>query len=79
MLEIQSGAEMARELANRWFQPLTHVSEAAFPRDCAGQRQQAKREKREEQRFLVAQFAAQSVHGMGTVMPTSPTSYGPAR
>lgn len=48
-------------LANRWFQPLTHVSEARTPRDTAFSCQQGKREKRGEHRFRVAQSAAQSV------------------
>jgi hypothetical protein len=54
----------ANELANRWFQPLTHVSGRPFPRDTATCRQQGKREKREGQRFLVAQSAAQFVPGV---------------
>lgn len=37
----------ANVLANRWFQPLTHVSEARTPRESAKDRQEGKREKRE--------------------------------
>lgn len=48
-------------LANRWFQPLTHVSSGGFPRDCELSCQREKREKRVEHRFVVAQSTAQSV------------------
>lgn len=57
---VRSGA---RDLANRWFQPLTHVSGGGFPRDCAALGQRGKREMREGQRFAAAQRAAHSVHG----------------
>lgn len=50
-----------RDLANRWFQPLTHVSSGGFPRktDRCGQR--GKRGSRNSQRFAVSHGAAQSV------------------
>jgi hypothetical protein len=50
-------------LANRWFQPLTHVSDGGFPRDCAISCQRSIRGKRGEQRFATAQRVAQSVRG----------------
>ena len=49
-------------LANRWFQPLTHVSKARTSRVRVIPRQAPMREKREDHQFLVAQSAAQSVH-----------------
>ena len=39
------------DLANRWFQPLTHVSEAAIPRVTGFSCQRRKRETRGEQRY----------------------------
>lgn len=51
-------------LANRWFQPLTHVSKRGFPRDAAIYCQRDMREKRGEQRFAVAQSAAHSVRAV---------------
>lgn len=55
-------------LANRWFQPLTHVSGGGFPRDTAICCQRGRRGKRGEYRFTVAQRVAQSV-------PASPLSW----
>ena len=46
MLEYQGLVETADGLANRWFQPLTHVSEARTPRETAKGGQEVKREKR---------------------------------
>ena len=51
----------ANVLANRWFQPLTHVSERAVPRVSVFSCQRGKREKRDTHRFAVAQSVAQSV------------------
>jgi hypothetical protein len=51
----------ARDLANRWFQPLTHVSAPGFPRDSAAYGQRGKRGKRNSNRFAVAHWMAQSV------------------
>jgi hypothetical protein len=51
----------ARDLANRWFQPLTHVSAPSFPRDSAAYGQRGKRRKRNSNRFAAAHRAAQSV------------------
>jgi hypothetical protein len=48
-------------LANRWFQPLTHVSGGGFARVPAASCQRGSREKRGEHRFAVAQRAAHSV------------------
>lgn len=64
MLEKEYLGEIAIGLANRWFQPLTHVSEARFPSVTALCCQRGKREKRGGQRFRVAQFGAQSVPGV---------------
>jgi hypothetical protein len=50
-----------RDLANRWFQPLTHVSGGGFPRYPAPLGQRGKREKRNSRRFAVAQRVAHSV------------------
>lgn len=57
------GKRGARDLANRWFQPLTHVSGGSFPRFPATLRQRGKRETRREQRFARAQTTAHSVSG----------------
>jgi hypothetical protein len=51
----------ANDLANRWFQPLTHVSVGWTPRVSESCCQRGKRETRDEHRFAVAQAAAQSV------------------
>lgn len=53
----------ANDLANRWFQPLTHVSSGGFPRYPADFGQRGKRETRNLQRFAVAHSMAQSVLG----------------
>ncbi len=53
--------EAENGLANRWFQPLTHVSGGGSTRDCADYCQRDMREKRGEHRFAVAQRAAQFV------------------
>jgi hypothetical protein len=63
MLEIQATTNIVRVLANRWFQPLTHVSGGGFPRDTADTGQPATRETRNSHRFAAAQPAAHSVHG----------------
>jgi hypothetical protein len=63
MAEICYYRAMLRGLANRWFQPLTHVSGGGFPRVSATLRQRGKREKRDFGRFAVSQLRAQSVHG----------------
>jgi hypothetical protein len=54
----------AIDLANRWFQPLTHVSGGGFPRDTAICGQGETRETRKAHRFAVAQRAAHSVSGV---------------
>lgn len=51
----------ANELANRWFQPLTHVSARGSPRDSAICCQRGTRGKRGQQRFATTQRVAQSV------------------
>ena len=51
----------ARDLANRWFQPLTHVSSGSFPRVSATLRQRGKRGTREMPQSAVAQWVAHSV------------------
>jgi hypothetical protein len=61
MLRKQGAARTAIGLANRWFQPLTHVSDGGFPRVSAVYVKRVGRGKREGQRFGVAQSAAQSV------------------
>jgi hypothetical protein len=61
MPEIRRSLEMFRDLANRWFQPLTHVSERGFPRVSAACVNRDERETRSSQRFAVAQWVAQSV------------------
>jgi hypothetical protein len=61
MAEIRVPHETARGLANRWFQPLTHVSARSFPRKTAICGQRGKRETRHRGRFAVAQAAAHSV------------------
>jgi len=48
-------------LANRWFQPLTHVSDGGSPRVSAISCQRGRRGKRGEHRFATAQSVAQSV------------------
>jgi hypothetical protein len=63
MLEIQETTDIVRVLANRWFQPLTHVSARGFPRYSADIGQRGKRETRNSHRFAAAQPAAHSVHG----------------
>jgi hypothetical protein len=64
MLEALSFSETAGVLANRWFQPLTHVSSGGFARVSAVSCQRGMRGKREGQRFAVAQSGAQSVLGV---------------
>lgn len=51
-------------LANRWFQPLTHVSAPGFPRDRAISCQRGKRETRGAHRFAVIHEVLQSVSGL---------------
>jgi hypothetical protein len=64
MAEIRRAQEMLRDLANRWFQPLTHVSDGGFPRVPATYVNRRTRETRNSQRFAVAQLAAHSVPGL---------------
>ena len=61
MADLCGSRGKANVLANRWFQPLTHVSSGAFPRDAADSCQRSTREKRGRQRLDVAQSTAQSV------------------
>ena len=63
MLEPIRLSETAGVLANRWFQPLTHVSSGGFARVSAIPCQRGMRGKRGEHRFAVAQRTAHSVHG----------------
>lgn len=58
-------------LANRWFQPLTHVSARALPRDRRDSCQRRKRGTREEHRFVSQHRVLQSVH------PMFPRNIGP--
>jgi HNH endonuclease len=51
-------------LANRWFQPLTHVSSGGGPRVCGLSCQRRKRGKRVGQRSAVAHSSAQYVPGV---------------
>jgi len=51
----------SRGLANRWFQPLTHVSARSFPRGAGTYGQRRMRETRNSQRFAAAHRAAQFV------------------
>jgi len=64
MAEICYRSSMLRDLANRWFQPLTHVSGCGFPRVSATYVNREKRETRKAQRFAVAQATAQYVQEM---------------
>lgn len=57
-------AENKIVLANRWFQPLTHVSAGGFPRYARVSRQCPSREKRGAQRLAVAHRVAQFVYGV---------------
>lgn len=52
------------DLANRWFQPLTHVSGRDFPRVSAVCCQRGRRGKRGQQRFAAAQPGAQYGRGL---------------
>ena len=61
-LDVSNGA--LRDLANRWFQPLTHVSSGGFPRVSSTYVNRGTRETRHSKRFAVAQWVAQSVQGM---------------
>ena len=54
----------ARDLANRWFQPLTHVSGGGFPRVSATYVNRGTRDTRRSKRFAAAQRAAHSVRGV---------------
>ncbi len=60
-------------LANRWFQPLTHVSARGLPRDRRDSCQRRKRGTREGQRFVSQHRVLQSVH------PMFPRNIGPKR
>lgn len=60
-------------LANRWFQPLTHVSARALPRDRRDSCQRRKRGTRDEQRFVSLHRVLQSVR------PVFPNQIGPKR
>jgi hypothetical protein len=60
MAEICVPRGTLRDLANRWFQPLTHVSGGGFPRVSATY-VNAESARTREQRFAVAQSAAHSV------------------
>ena len=51
-------------LANRWFQPLTHVSARGLPRDRRDSCQRRKRGTREEHRFVSQHRVLQSVRPM---------------
>jgi hypothetical protein len=63
--EICHKPEMAngrfRDLANRWFQPLTHVSARSFPRVSATYVNRGTRDTRHSKRFAVAHQVAHSV------------------
>jgi hypothetical protein len=63
MAEICYNPEMHRGLANRWFQPLTHVSGGGFPRFSSAYVNRGTREIRDPQRFAMSHPAAHSVHG----------------
>jgi hypothetical protein len=63
MAKICYSSEMFRDLANRWFQPLTHVSGGGFPRVSATYVNRGTRDTRHSKRFAVAQSTAHSVHG----------------
>jgi hypothetical protein len=63
MPEICYSSEMLRDLANRWFQPLTHVSDGGFPRVSATYVNRETRDTRCSGRFAVSQPAAHSVRG----------------
>jgi hypothetical protein len=49
-----AGSEATRGLANRWFQPLTHVSGGGFPRVSDTYVNRGMRETRHSKRFAVA-------------------------
>jgi hypothetical protein len=61
MAEICVSRGTARGLANRWFQPLTHVSGGCFPRFSGAYVNRGKRETRHSKRFAVAHRTAHSV------------------
>jgi hypothetical protein len=61
MPEICYSSKMLRDLANRWFQPLTHVSGGGFPRVSKTYVNRGTRETRHSKRFAVAHQVAQSV------------------
>jgi hypothetical protein len=61
MAEICYSSDMLRDLANRWFQPLTHVSDGGFPRVSEAYVNRGTRETRRAKRFAVAQRVAHSV------------------
>jgi hypothetical protein len=69
MIENARLSERAGELANRWFQPLTHVSARGFPRDTAICCQRGMRGKRGEHRFAMAQRVAQPVRASFLPLP----------
>lgn len=66
MAEIRRCPEMPRDLANRWFQPLTHVSGGGFPKVSGTSVNRGSRETRQAHRFAVAQSAAHSVRPSST-------------
>jgi len=61
MAKICYSSEAMRDLANRWFQPLTHVSGGSFPRVSKPYVNRGTREMRRLQRFAVSQSMAHSV------------------
>jgi hypothetical protein len=61
MAEICYRPNMLRDLANRWFQPLTHVSGGGFPRVSKPYVNRGTRDTRHSKRFTVAHRVARSV------------------
>jgi len=57
---------LVNDLANRWFQPLTHVSVGGCPRESWIECQREKRETRGTYRLCMSQRVSQSVLGLFT-------------
>ena len=64
MAEMRACPEAVRGLANRWFQPLTHVSSGGFPRGGTTYGQFTTRDTRSFAQLGVSQCVARSVPPM---------------